>query len=54
MDENKTNQKSQRTMEPDPKGLFKDYQDPLSQGVIRHCREKGMADEEILSWLEAF
>ena len=44
----------QRQLEPDPKGLFKDYQDPLSQGVIRDCRRGGMPDEEILSWLKAW
>ena len=29
-----------------------EYQDKLWQSVIRRCRDAGMKDEEILSWLE--
>ena len=44
----------QRQLEPDPKGLFKDYQDPLSQRLIRDARKRGETDEEIFSFLEAW
>ncbi len=34
--------------------LFKDYQDPLSQSIIKESRERGLSDSETLDWLKAF
>ncbi len=34
--------------------LFKDYQNPLSQGIIKEAKERGESDESILDFLKAF
>ena len=31
-----------------------EYQDKLSQSIIKYCREKGETDEQILAGLKAF
>lgn len=31
-----------------------EYQDKLSQSIIKYCREKGETDEQILDGLKAF
>ena len=49
---------SKQELKPQEKKLrpeeMPEYQDKLSQSVIRACREEGNSDEEILEFLKAF